>query len=95
MEIDVNAHDDNDNNQQPLDENLSPEIRFVPLLGFDLIWCDAHCCRSDLVSECVGGFGTKISALMTDIKRKLRADPKYFKAIVFSAWNQFLHIIKK
>ena len=48
-----------------------------------------------LVSECKGEYGTKISALVTDIKRRTRAGQTTFKAIVFSAWNQLLHIVQK
>ena len=50
---------------------------------------------SSLVSECKGEYGTKISALVTDIKRRTRAGQTTFKAIVFSAWNQLLHIVQK
>ena len=56
---------------------------------------EARADNADLLSECIGDWGTKISALVTDIKRQLRANPATFKAVVFSAWNQFIALIEK
>ena len=56
---------------------------------------DTPASMGDVLSECEGDFGTKISAFITDVKRRLRAGPTTFKAVVFSAWNQLLFLLQK
>jgi uncharacterized protein (DUF2461 family) len=50
---------------------------------------------SDQRFDCVGDYGTKISGIITDIKRRMQENANTFKAVVFSAWNQYLNIFQE